>query len=99
MSLASLKAAILTVSTTAAKDPSTDASGAILRTVFEQEHSAKWEVIETKIVSDEVLDVQRSVMGWADGEDAVNVIITTGGTGFAVRDTTPEVGEASKFWG
>jgi gephyrin len=36
-------------------------------------------------------DIQRSIMGWTDGEDAVNLIISTGGTGFAVHDSTPEV--------
>ena len=91
MSNRHLRAAILIVSTTAAKDASADASGGVLRDVFEQEGGGKWEVSETKIVSDDVLDIQRSVTGWADQEDAVNVIITTGGTGFAISDTTPEV--------
>jgi len=86
-----LRAAILIVSTTAAKDPSADASGGILKGVFEQEGGGKWEVTETKIVGDEVDAIQRSVVGWADIHDAVNVIITTGGTGFTISDRTPEV--------
>lgn len=85
----SLKAAILIVSTTAAKDASTDSSGPILKSVFEE--TDQWVVVETKIVSDNVTDIQRSVMSWTDHENAVNVVITTGGTGFAVSDSTPEV--------
>jgi gephyrin len=86
-----LKAAILIISTTAAKDPSTDSSNKILRDVFEQEGAGKWEVVESKIVGDEVLDIQTSITDWTDGQDPPNVIITTGGTGFAVHDKTPEV--------
>lgn len=85
-----LKAAILVVSTTAAKDASTDSCGPVLKNVFE-ETGGQWEVIETKIVSDDVMDIQTSVTSWTDQEDTINVVITTGGTGFAVSDNTPEV--------
>ncbi|TVY20725.1 Gephyrin [Lachnellula arida] len=85
-----LKAAILVVSTTASKDPSADSSGGILSQVFEEEGAGKWEISEVKIVGDEVLDIQRAITTWTDRENALNVIITTGGTGFAVHDTTPE---------
>ncbi|KAJ8060489.1 hypothetical protein OCU04_010811 [Sclerotinia nivalis] len=83
------KAAILIVSTTAAKDASTDSSGPVLRDVFE-DTNGQWEVVETKIVSDNVTDIQRSVMSWTDQENIINVVITTGGTGFAASDNTPE---------
>ena len=79
------------VSTTASKDPSTDSSGGILKDVFVQEGGGKWEVVDTQIVGDVVLDIQRTITGWTDQENPVNVIITTGGTGFAVHDSTPEV--------
>ena len=88
-----LKAAILVISTTASKDSSTDSSGVILENVILEEGGGKWEVVETKIVGDDVLDIQKAVMRWTDGEPNVNAIITTGGTGFAVHDITPEVGE------
>lgn len=91
MSNPTLRAAILVVSTTASKDASTDATGPILKDVFDQEGGGKWEVTETKIVGDVVLEIQRAVTAWADQEDAVNVIISTGGTGFAIQDITPEV--------
>jgi gephyrin len=86
-----LRAAILIVSTTAAKDPSTDASAGVLREVFDAQGAGKWEVKDTQIVSDNVLDIQRQISTWADGPDGPNLIITTGGTGFAIADYTPEV--------
>jgi gephyrin len=91
MSSPTLKAAILVVSTTASKDPTTDSSGGILKDVFDQDGGGKWEVVDTRIVGDVVLDIQRTITGWTDQENAVNVIISTGGTGFAIHDSTPEV--------
>ncbi len=85
-----LRAAILVVSTTASKDPSTDAADATLRGVFETDGGGRWEVTNTTIVPDVVLQIQHHIMQWADAADAVNLIITTGGTGFAVADNTPE---------
>jgi len=88
--MASLTAAILVISTTAAKDPSTDAADATLRTVFAQDGGDQWAVSESKIVSDDVIQIQRQIMLWADAPEPVNLIVTTGGTGFAVADHTPE---------
>ncbi|KAK4134110.1 hypothetical protein BT67DRAFT_402942 [Trichocladium antarcticum] len=85
-----LKAAILVVSTTAAKDPSTDAADAALRDVFAQDGGAHWAVAESRIVSDVTVDIQRQITLWADAADPVNLVVTTGGTGFAVVDNTPE---------
>ncbi len=91
MSKAQLTAAILVVSTTASQDPSTDAADSTLRSVFDAEDVAvRWSVRETRIVPDDVLDIQRQVMLWADEADPVHLIVTTGGTGFAVADKTPE---------
>lgn len=87
-----LRAAILIVSTTAADDPSTDKSGNILQDVFKQEAGQwEWDVAETKIVGDVVDDIQETIKQWTGQENPVNVIVTTGGTGFATSDNTPEV--------
>lgn len=86
-----LTAAILVVSTTAAQDPSTDASTTALTNVFNDEGDGKWTVVESKIVTDDVVAIQRQVSAWASQADAPNLIISTGGTGFAVSDKTPEV--------
>lgn len=91
MASGSLKAALLIVSTTAAKDASADASGPILTQVLKDEGDGKWEVHDTKIVTDDVLAIQRQITAWTDGPDSVNLVVTTGGTGFATGDYTPEV--------
>jgi gephyrin len=86
-----LTAAILVVSTTAAIDPSTDASASALTGIFSDEGAGKWKVTTSEIVSDDVLAIQRQVTAWTDGSDAPSLVVTTGGTGFAVTDRTPEV--------
>ncbi|KAJ3552080.1 hypothetical protein NPX13_g11202 [Xylaria arbuscula] len=91
MAEARLKVALLIVSTTAAKDPSTDASQLALGDVLDKEGGGKWELIDTKIVSDVVTQIQRQIMLWADvAAEGINLIVTTGGTGFATTDNTPE---------
>ncbi|GJN81027.1 molybdenum cofactor biosynthesis protein Gephyrin [Purpureocillium lilacinum] len=85
-----LTAALLIVSTTAAQNPSADASAAILRDVLGDEGDGKWKLTGETIVTDDVVQIQRQITVWADGPEAPNLIITTGGTGFAVADGTPE---------
>lgn len=88
-----LRAAILIISDTAFADNSTDKAGSTLQEVFTSNSATSWEVVETKIVPDDVLEIQRVVSWWCDkqGEDGVNCVVTSGGTGFARRDLTPEV--------
>ncbi|KAK5624952.1 hypothetical protein RRF57_000668 [Xylaria bambusicola] len=91
MAEARLKVAVLIISTTAAKDPSTDASQLALSDVLDKEGGGKWELVDTKIVSDVVTQIQRQIMLWADvAAENINLIVTTGGTGFAIADNTPE---------
>lgn len=90
MSSSPLKAAILIVSTTAAENASADASEGVLRDVFGGE-PGKWEVAKTAIVPDVATRIQRQIMLWTDGAEDVNLVVTTGGTGFAQSDDTPEV--------
>ncbi|RCI08383.1 hypothetical protein L249_8950 [Ophiocordyceps polyrhachis-furcata BCC 54312] len=85
-----LTAAILIVSTTASKDPSTDASADLLRKVLKEDGGVPWQVVAEAIVPDDVLRIQHQVIAWADGPSPPHLIATTGGTGFAVADTTPE---------
>lgn len=91
MTSSALRAGIIIVSDTAAKDPSSDRSILTLKDVFEEKGGDTWEVQETVIVSDDILEIQRSVIAWTDGSDPLNLILTSGGTGFATKDNTPEV--------
>ncbi|KAK5121510.1 hypothetical protein LTR85_005343 [Meristemomyces frigidus] len=92
MSISSkLRAAILIISETASKDPTTDKGIPALQEVFaSSKGGGKWLVDETRIVPDDVLDIQSAISGWADGEDFRNLVVTSGGTGFAQKDVTPE---------
>ncbi|KAL1311180.1 hypothetical protein AAFC00_001377 [Neodothiora populina] len=88
MSQDKLTASIIVISETAYKDASTDKCIPALQNIFDQQGSDKWEVAQKKIVSDDVLMIQRSIL--EDVEAGVNLVVTSGGTGFAVKDITPE---------
>jgi molybdenum cofactor biosynthesis protein B len=79
-----LRIAVLTVSDT--RDEETDRSGALL---VERLTSAGHELAGKAIVPDDVEAIRVQVRAWAD-DPQVDVIISTGGTGFAPRDVTPE---------
>jgi molybdopterin adenylyltransferase len=82
-----LKMAVLTVSDTRAL--ADDKSGA---TLVERILAAGHEVVGRSIVPDEVEAIRARVRNWiADPE--IDVVITTGGTGFTGRDVTPEAVE------
>lgn len=86
-----LKAAVLIVSDTASKDPSTDKCIPVLKDVFGTVGDNQWELTETAMVPDDIVAIQKAVRKWTDGEEPVNLIVTSGGTGFAIKDVTPEV--------
>lgn len=89
--MSKLRAAILVVSETASKDASTDKCIPALQETFSRLGGDKWDASETKIVSDDVSQIQRAVTGWCDGESFANLVVTSGGTGFTGKDVTPEV--------
>jgi gephyrin len=92
MSSEKLTVAILVVSETASKDASTDGCIPALQETITTEGNGQWVVVDEKIVPDNVLDIQRYVTQWTDSDSNVNLILTSGGTGFATKDVTPEVG-------
>jgi molybdopterin adenylyltransferase len=79
-----LKIAVLTVSDTRA--PADDKSGA---TLAERIEKAGHAVAGRAIVTDDVEQIRAQVRGWI-ADPAIDVVITTGGTGFTGRDVTPE---------
>jgi molybdenum cofactor biosynthesis protein B len=79
-----LRIAVLTVSDTRAL--ADDKSGA---TLAERIEKAGHAVADRAIVTDDVDEIRSRVRGWI-ADPAVDVIISTGGTGFTGRDVTPE---------
>jgi molybdopterin adenylyltransferase len=82
-----LKIAVLTVSDT--RDLADDKSGA---TLVERVEKSGHAVTARAIVRDDVEAIRARIKGWI-ADPAVDVIITTGGTGFTGRDVTPEAVE------
>ena len=84
--MASYRVGILTVSDTASNDASLDRSGPVL-----SEHllTAGFNHVTRSICSDDIDAIQSQIRRMADDQQ-LNLVITTGGTGFGLRDVTPE---------
>lgn len=76
--------AVLTISDT--RDEVTDTSGSLL---VERLTSAGHILIDRAIVRDDIEAIQESLHRWITDEK-IEIILTTGGTGFSPRDNTPE---------
>ena len=79
-----LRIAVLTISDT--RDEESDRSGALLA---ERVTGAGHSLAAKAIVADEIDEIRAQVSAWADDPE-IDAVITTGGTGFAPRDVTPE---------
>ncbi|MDX3972744.1 molybdenum cofactor biosynthesis protein B [Shinella sp.] len=76
--------AVLTVSDT--RTPDTDRSGdTLVARIAEAGHT----LVARAIVTDDIAKIRATVEAWTR-DDAIDVVITTGGTGFTGRDVTPE---------
>jgi molybdenum cofactor biosynthesis protein B len=82
-----LRIAVLTVSDT--RDFADDKSGS---TLVERLEKAGHALSDRKIVKDEVEAIRAQVKAWI-ADKAIDVVISTGGTGFTGRDVTPEAVE------
>jgi len=82
-----VRIAVLTVSDT--RELADDRSGA---TLAERVQEAGHHLADRAIVRDEVDEIRARVRGWIDSPE-IDVVITTGGTGFTGRDVTPEAVE------
>ena len=79
-------AAVLTVSDRSFRGERPDAGGPL---VVEMLKNAGYEVVITAIVPDEQDQIEEKLRQIADSGE-VQLLVTTGGTGFAPRDVTPE---------
>jgi molybdenum cofactor synthesis domain-containing protein len=86
--MTSIKAVVVTVSDT--RTAADDISGDKL---VELLSSQEIEVTERLAISDD-LEGLKAILGALCGREEVNLILTTGGTGFAPRDNTPEATRA-----
>ncbi|GAA0699114.1 molybdenum cofactor biosynthesis protein B [Marinobacterium maritimum] len=79
-----LDIAVLTISDT--RTPETDRSGDLL---VERLQQAGHCLADRAIVADDIYQIRARLSVWI-ADAGVQVVITTGGTGFALRDSTPE---------
>jgi molybdopterin adenylyltransferase len=87
-----MRAGILTISDRSARGERADASGpAIAEFLFAR---LEGEAAATAVVPDEISAIRDTLIDWAD-RLGLDLILTTGGTGFAPRDVTPEATRAA----
>jgi len=81
-----IKTAVLTISDKGSRGEREDLSGPVLEEMIKE---VGGEITDREIIADEKDEIQESMVFLADKKE-VDLILTTGGTGFAERDITPE---------
>lgn len=81
-----MRVAILTVSDRGSRGERADTSGEAIRATVE---GAGGEVVRYEIVPDQRDVIAATLRAWCDG-GGIDLVLTTGGTGLAARDVTPE---------
>jgi len=85
-----LRFGILTLSDRSSRGERADSSGPALTLLIQAEG---WSVTKQSILPDEESAIREILVNWADSAE-LDVILTTGGTGFSPRDVTPEATRA-----
>jgi molybdopterin adenylyltransferase len=86
-----IRVGIITVSTRSSRGERPDTSGpALVESVSQQ----GWQVVHTAIIPDDFAKICQILVEWADGGE-LDLILTTGGTGFSPFDVTPEATQAA----
>jgi len=81
-----LRFGILTLSDRSSRGERADSSGPALARLIEAEG---WSVVKQTVLPDAEIGIRETLNAWVDG-GSMDVILTTGGTGFSPRDVTPE---------
>lgn len=81
-----LRVGILTLSDRSAAGQRPDASGPALEGEILR---LGWQVSRAQVLPDDLEQIRQALVAWADSGE-LDVILTTGGTGFSPRDVTPE---------
>ncbi len=82
-----MKIGLLTISDRGASGEYEDQSGPLMAQIFSSR--TPWEVSHKAVIPDEIAVISETLQTWCDAEK-LNLILTSGGTGFAPRDVTPE---------
>ena len=81
-----IRTAILTISDRSSRGEREDLSGPAL---VQEANSLGWQVVRTNILPDDLASIQTLLAHWCDAGE-IDLVLPTGGTGFAPRDVTPE---------
>ena len=81
---------LLIISDAASKDRSLDKVEATLSETLTADGNGQWTVAVSDIVPDDANAIREKIESWTMLEKDVRLILTSGGTGFAQRDITPE---------
>ncbi|XP_026871380.1 gephyrin b isoform X2 [Electrophorus electricus] len=84
-----IRVGVLTVSDSCFHNLAEDRSGINLKELVHDPSLLGGSISAYKIVPDEIDEIKETLVDWCD-EKELNLILTTGGTGFAPRDVTPE---------
>uniref|UniRef100_A0A672GIJ3 Gephyrin n=1 Tax=Salarias fasciatus TaxID=181472 RepID=A0A672GIJ3_SALFA len=84
-----IRVGVLTVSDSCYRNLAEDRSGVNLKDLVHDPSLLGGMIAAYKIVPDEIDEIKETLVDWCD-EKELNLILTTGGTGFAPRDVTPE---------
>ncbi|XP_028677139.1 gephyrin isoform X9 [Erpetoichthys calabaricus] len=84
-----IRVGVLTVSDSCFRNLAEDRSGINLKDLVHDPSLLGGTIAAYKIVPDEIDEIKETLVDWCD-EKELNLILTTGGTGFAPRDVTPE---------
>jgi len=83
-----LTAAVITISDSCARGERTDLSGPAVAKLLQQRN---FSIVGKEVVPDEQSAIQQAILRWAG---TARLVVTSGGTGIAERDVTPEATRA-----
>jgi molybdenum cofactor synthesis domain-containing protein len=85
-----MRVAVITVSDSVVKGERQDTSGAV---VIGWARAKKFHLVSSSACADETVEIVRALIHACDSDES-DLVLTTGGTGLAVRDVTPEATRA-----